>query len=98
MQKIQQGDEQIGDTDKQEIRIPDIFLRIPGYHEDGKTNDDAECLSEGMKKQIVNPRRKIQPGQCSYDDSVVDKQLRLFVETIFLFCEYIQFGHRNAEF
>jgi len=53
MEQIDGADEEVSDTDEEEIRIFYVLLGMPGNHEEGVRHDNAEKFSQDMKYQIV---------------------------------------------
>ena len=53
MQGIEEGDEQVGDADKQQVVVLVIFSLIPADDENAEGDDDTEQLCQAVKQEIV---------------------------------------------
>jgi len=82
MKEIEQGYKKVGNSNEKKIWIVNIFFRVPGYHKDRESNDDAKCLSQSMKDEVIDIFRKVKAYQGGKNNGVVSKVKQGIAHTV----------------
>ena len=82
MKQVYGADEEIGDTYEEQVRVFYVLPGVPGDHEEGISNNNAEKFSQDMKNEIVEMGSKIQADKQKAQKRIIQKILSLFIKVV----------------
>ncbi len=76
MDQVQSADEYVGDAQEEEVTLVYEAPGVPDEHKDAGGHDDAEHLSEAVKKEVTVQTRQVQADEGQHTQGNGDDRTR----------------------